>query len=1565
MTVPRFQIFTFSGSFQLQLLNESSVLELLNQVQFVSLPFTFGEATNIVVKNTHDRSSTMKWLKQLWNYFVEKKEIINFQEKIVSLKLHLIPVDEGESLALLDKNLPLVSAGVSIGKDLLPIFTKLGIIVLKNLPSFVTDHPNVMSTYILRTNVTDIVEALKRVQIIHGVDRLIMRFNGLTSPEKIRFRDFVGAELQQFSKAMITDTVKKLLKALPMFQTLDQSGFKNAHYCSVDTVSVAVTKTCSIPIPIPQIVLHLSDHFSKFLANLLDVTLLSEADILVKFIFPQLRSDHFNTYKHADIIAVMKYVLGKLDELSNSVTNFTDEIKQIKFISFNKAKPELLERPDNLFDNNDQILKSLFLGKDVFPCGVFSNVCYKSQLVKVGLKNQRNITLFDLLAVARVLNWKNPGEDTFQIASALMTVLNEVIARDGRNWNFHNAISEFLNIKWVVPQRQRSHDYPEWLQFFGETRQLVSPGDVCSDEYADIVGSVQATVNIRNFKSLADQFGWSEKPKPNKAVGQLNNIISCFRKRRSTPGKRKRLMFDDDINTTDVKVTATVKKLCDQIYGFFEDVISSNNHEFLDNLTSEFIFVDGEFFSKTHCALECSLGQTCSPFICGLPKIMADSYRNLWTRVGIKRNFEFDDYVCILQNIHDNYYHEYQPLTKHHLQVVLHLVHECCANQDEQSTGWNTRNVFLPDSKQILRPSHDLHFDDSPWIAKDDDTYTCHPKIPYGEAKMLGVTSIRHHVLKSCRKSLPGYSFGQNESLVNRLKRILSSYPFDEGILKELIQNADDAGATKIHFIFDSRNLSNKKVFDDCWKSLQGPAFCVYNDVTFTEDDLNGIQNLGEGSKSKEITKIGQYGVGFNCIYHLTDVPTFLTHNKERGKILCALDPTLEYVPGATVDSPGYSFRSDKKFEQQFSDVFQGYLEQEYSANTGTFFRFPLRQKVSPLSSNVFDVDSLKQKFSQAGVQSDMHEYFLFLNNLKEICFREVKQVHGYDKVTDIFSIKASVNDRERQILTDFRERCKKVALDLKHQTVKFCDITATKDTMIHYEMETKCSNRTTKKWLITKQLGFKNSAFLGNLNVTENEEFKLLPVGGVAFLLNPTPADNSRKLFCFLPLPEQMDIPAHVNGHFALAHESRRNLWENDKSDFRTEWNSSLMTNVIAPAYCALIVAVRDKIKTKNINLYNSIFPNVHDKNGKYIKVLCQSVYKLLYEINEPVLAMYTDTYNLSWIGPAGDKYGQAFFKKSLCAESYKEGAEKENLQDVLISTGFRLLQSPLNIYNNFRASDVEVYCVTPDIVLDFFRSFQHPLSLCKLQNLPQLIGNTKLRTVESLKLVIKYCLKAENFETKLNGCPLLLTQDNYLHVFDAGKPKFVSVYFDIVPHAAHEFLHSEFISILHTSQIISSNLLKQFGIVDFVDLISSVSVKIVHGKVTLLELRNGFRAKNVHLSDIEIETFMKRVWFFLGEVRNLSKSYSKPLIIFEKLRSLYLLPISSYKGSYLYPISQGNMVIMPNQNYCQDVLDVVDKLGIPQLDIVTMCFEEDYSNYRKYIETIEWIAGKTAPFV
>ena len=63
---------------------------------------------------------------------------------------------------------------------------------------------------------------------------------------------------------------------------------------------------------------------------------------------------------------------------------------------------------------------------------------------------------------------------------------------------------------------------------------------------------------------------------------------------------------------------------------------------------------------------------------------------------------------------------------------------------------------------------------------------------------------------------------------------------------------------------------------------------------------LTGIQNLGQGAKRNDPLKTGQFGVGFNCVYNMTDNPTFTTTMRENGnKILAAFDPYTD-----TVSSP-------------------------------------------------------------------------------------------------------------------------------------------------------------------------------------------------------------------------------------------------------------------------------------------------------------------------------------------------------------------------------------------------------------------------------------------------------------------------------------------------------------------------------------------------------------------------------------------------------------------------------------------------------------------------------------
>ena len=51
---------------------------------------------------------------------------------------------------------------------------------------------------------------------------------------------------------------------------------------------------------------------------------------------------------------------------------------------------------------------------------------------------------------------------------------------------------------------------------------------------------------------------------------------------------------------------------------------------------------------------------------------------------------------------------------------------------------------------------------------------------------------------------------------------------------------------------------------------MQGPALYAYNDATFTNDDWNGIGMLCDSIKEKDPTKVGQFGLGFKSVFHMT-----------------------------------------------------------------------------------------------------------------------------------------------------------------------------------------------------------------------------------------------------------------------------------------------------------------------------------------------------------------------------------------------------------------------------------------------------------------------------------------------------------------------------------------------------------------------------------------------------------------------------------------------------------------------------------------------------------------------
>ena len=92
--------------------------------------------------------------------------------------------------------------------------------------------------------------------------------------------------------------------------------------------------------------------------------------------------------------------------------------------------------------------------------------------------------------------------------------------------------------------------------------------------------------------------------------------------------------------------------------------------------------------------------------------------------------------------------------------------------------------------------------------------------------------------------------------------------------LQEIIQNADDAGASTVHFYLDSRQHGSQSLINPSLAQFQGPALLSYNDAMFQEKDWESITKMQQSVKAEDPFKIGKFGIGFNSVYHITGVCT-------------------------------------------------------------------------------------------------------------------------------------------------------------------------------------------------------------------------------------------------------------------------------------------------------------------------------------------------------------------------------------------------------------------------------------------------------------------------------------------------------------------------------------------------------------------------------------------------------------------------------------------------------------------------------------------------------------------
>eukprot|EP01061_Rhynchopus_euleeides_P046812 TRINITY_DN9067_c0_g5_i1.p1 TRINITY_DN9067_c0_g5~~TRINITY_DN9067_c0_g5_i1.p1 ORF type:complete len:3266 (+),score=1175.25 TRINITY_DN9067_c0_g5_i1:544-9798(+) len=502
-------------------------------------------------------------------------------------------------------------------------------------------------------------------------------------------------------------------------------------------------------------------------------------------------------------------------------------------------------------------------------------------------------------------------------------------------------------------------------------------------------------------------------------------------------------------------------------------------------------------------------------------------------------------------------------------------------------------------------------------------SFAVHPSLSQRVSDELGVRSGRMLLAEGCATGFfddaasgVAEAFGQHESITTRIKNIIAEYVEDTGIFNELLQNADDAGARSFSIMLDKTDYGTTSLFSGQLAEWQGPAFVVHNDGVFREQDFQNLAAVGKGAKLQDSGKTGKFGIGFNSVYHFTDIPSFMS-----GESLVILDPHRAYLKGTTSHSPGLRMKIPSPQLNRFSDQLEPYKLGIFGSDCigsskyeGTLFRFPLRNDTTASQSEIRGTKySTKQAMELLWKFIDTSgDLLLFLKHIREVrvvvrengedstLFRasmDVKTIQGSSQ-EDIYRFIAgpSGGDETRHAFKQRLSQAKKLPHGLSEATI----------TQIRKGL------REETRWLISSTVAGGKAK-----DMAVRSERKLIPWAGVAMLVERQakqsremvqwPRDLKGRVYAFLPLPQHTSMPLHLNGAFELS-SNRRNLWfdDFDKVNERTQWNTNLITEGCVPALAELLDYLKGvmnqyeqgtKLYSNVKYAYYSLFPEVQQK--------------------------------------------------------------------------------------------------------------------------------------------------------------------------------------------------------------------------------------------------------------------------------------------------------------------------------------------------------------------------------
>ncbi|XP_014490933.1 uncharacterized protein LOC106753623 isoform X1 [Vigna radiata var. radiata] len=1180
---------------------------------------------------------TSSWFLLFWQYLGKHTEILPLFSD-----WPILPSTSGHLLRP-SRQLKMIN-GSKISDMVQGILVKVGCHILN--PNYVIEHPDI-SSYVCDDNATGVLESI--FNAVSSPEVMHASLDSLATEERNELRRFlldpkwyVGHSMDEFSI--------RFCKRLPIFRVYARESAEDFQFSALENPQKYLP-----PLDVPDIILVGIEFMVKsskveedILSRCYGVERMGKAQFYMQHVFNRVSE------LQADVRdSIMLSVLQNLALLALENAYIRDSLKNLKFI------PTLtggLKCPSVLYDPCNEELYALLEDSDNFPAGAFR----ESEILNIlrGLGLRTSVSPDTVLECARCIE-RLMHEDQ-QKAYLRGKVLFSYLEVNALKWLPDQVVDNKGAVNRILSRATtafRSTNTKSDLEKFWIDLRLISwcpvlvttpfqslPWPVVSSMVAppklvrplSDLWLVSASMRILDVEcsstALLYGLGWMSPPGGGVIAAQLLEL-----------GKNNEIVSDQVLRQE-------LAMSMPRIYSILTGMMSSDEIEIVKAVLEgcRWIWVGDGFATSEEVVLDGPLHL--APYIRVIPIDLA-VFKKLFLELGIREFLQPADYANILHRMAVR--KGSSPLDTQEIRAVTLIVHHLAeVYHYEQKV-----QLYLPDVSGRLFLASDLVYNDAPWLLGSDDSNGSfgsaptvawnakktvqkfvHGNISNDVAEKLGVCSLRRMLLAESSDSMnfglsgAAEAFGQHEALTTRLKHILEMYADGPGTLFELVQNAEDAGASEVTFLLDNSHYGTSSILSPEMADWQGPALYCFNDSVFSPQDLYAISRIGQESKLEKAFAIGRFGLGFNCVYHFTDIPMFVS-----GENIVMFDPHASNLPGISPSHPGLRIKFvGRKILEQFPDQFSSMLHFGCDLQhpfPGTLFRFPLRSagvaSRSQIKKEIYtpeDVRSLFTSFSEV-----VSETLLFLRNVKSISIfvkeGTMNEMHLLHRVCRTCIGEPETGSAEAQDIFNFFKESRRVGMN-RVQFLKKLSLSIGRDLPYKCQKiiitEQSTSSRSSHYWITTECLGDGN-AQKKRSETANSSYYNFVPWACVAAYLNSVKVEidtvesskgendctvspdlfrsvslpNNQlenfegRAFCFLPLPISTGLPAHVNAYFELS-SNRRDIWFG--SDMagggrkRSEWNIFLLENVVAPAYGRLLEKIASEIGP--CNLFFSLWP-------------------------------------------------------------------------------------------------------------------------------------------------------------------------------------------------------------------------------------------------------------------------------------------------------------------------------------------------------------------------------------